>query len=228
MSLGVTVPLPTVLIVSVLQVVNVLCHSTGGLSLASVITRPLLLVASVVVKNASATWLGGFGKVDLVQTFLCHNLFVAAHRFAVKPASLLLALPSSLGQKWKIFISDEHASCEAWLALELTRCRLGASISGEAFVACLIECEISYLDEAEEQDGSAEEESHQDRHNDHQVAEPQNIAANTQLDQRTVCTVGAWCNQRLQTTDDDGDQAEGQRHQEDQEAIVVVDTNTVI
>jgi len=155
-------------------------------------------------------------------------MFVAAHSFAVEPTSLLLSLPSSLGQKRKVFITNKHASCEARCALELTRGRLGTSILGEAFVACLIECEISYLDEAEEQDGRAEEESQEDRHNNHQVAKPQNIAADTQLDQRTVCTVGAWCNQRLQTTDDDGDKLERQRHQKYQKAVVVVDTNAVV
>lgn len=65
--------------------------------------------------------------------------------------------------------------------VELTDSRLGTSSPCEALIACLVKREVPQLDPAEVEDGSTEEKCHKDREYDYDVAEPEDVTADTKL-----------------------------------------------
>ena len=103
----------------------------------------LLLIAtdlSSLIDNWCMTRLGSFSQVDLQESVLWDDSFVAAHLTTVGPAASLSSFTtcSTREKSWLIVLAQGIDLVVAWNTVKFTDSGWGASIFGKALIACLI------------------------------------------------------------------------------------------
>ena len=146
----------------------------------------LLLIAtdlSSLIDNWCMTRLGSFSQVDLQESVLWDDSFVAAHLTTVGPAASLSSFTtcSTREKSWLIVLAQGIDLVVAWNTVKFTDSGWGASIFGKALIACLVVSEVVDLDKAQEKDWRAKEQSYHNCGNNYDIAEPVDITTDAQF-----------------------------------------------